>query len=102
MLEALSQEFRTGTPRELLYADNLVISAGHETELRNRLGRWKRELENKGLRVNVGKTILISDCNAGTLKDSGKYSVVCVGKALVAIPFTAKAAYIGCIKNAVE
>ena len=74
VLEALSQEFRTGTPWELLYADDLVISAKSETDLRNRLGRWKRALENKGLRVNVRKTkILISCCDTGTLKDSGKY-----------------------------
>ena len=74
VLEALSQEFRTGTPWELLYADDLVISAKSETDLRNRLGRWKRALENKGLRVNVRKTkILIGCCDTGTLKDSGKY-----------------------------
>lgn len=57
----VSQEFHTETPGELLYADDLVVSTESEIELRNRLGRWKSELENKGLRVYVGKTkVLIS------------------------------------------
>ena len=42
VLEALSQEFRIGTPWELLYADDLGIFDESETELRNRLDRnWK-------------------------------------------------------------
>ena len=31
--EALSREFRTGCPWELLYADDLMISAGSKEEL---------------------------------------------------------------------
>ena len=54
VLEALSCEFRTGTPWELLYADDLVISA--ETEgLKMKLNKWKTEMEAKGLGVNMGK-----------------------------------------------
>ena len=49
-----------------------MISAESETELRNRLGRWKRELENKGLRVNVGKK-KVSCYDTGSLKDFGKH-----------------------------
>ena len=33
VLEALSREFRTGCPWELLYADDLMISAGSKEEL---------------------------------------------------------------------
>ena len=35
VLKALSQQFWTGTPWELLYTDDLVISAESKTELRN-------------------------------------------------------------------
>ena len=74
VLEALSREFRTGTPWELLYADDLVIIAETEEELRARLLVWKRSLEEKGLRVNIGKTkIMVSGNNMGCLKDSGKF-----------------------------
>ena len=73
VLEALSREFRTGTPWELLYADDLVISAETE-EIKMKLNKWKTEMEVKGLRVNMGKTkIMVSGVNLQTLKDSGKY-----------------------------
>ena len=74
VLEALSCEFRTGTPWELLYADDLVISAETEEGLKMKLNKWKTEMEAKGLRVNMGKTkIMVSEVNLQTLKDSGEY-----------------------------
>ena len=74
VLKALSHEFRTGTPWELLYADDLVISAETEEGLKMKLNKWKTGMEAKGLRVNMGKTkIMVSGVNLQTLKDSGKY-----------------------------
>ena len=74
VLEALSCESRTGTPWELLYADDLVISAETEEGLKMKLNKWKTEMEAKGLRVNMGKTkIMVSGVNLQTLKDSGEY-----------------------------
>ena len=74
VLEALSRMFRTGTPWELLYADDLVISAETEEGLKMKLNKWKIEMEVKGLRINMGKTkIMVSGVNLQTLKDSGKY-----------------------------
>ena len=55
VLEALSREFRTGCPWELLYADDLMISAGSMEELLVKVKTWKTEMEKKGLRVNMGK-----------------------------------------------
>ena len=57
---------------ELLYADDLVISARTEEGLKMKLNKWKTEMEAKGLRVNMGKTkIMVSGVNLQTLKDSG-------------------------------
>ena len=56
VLEALSREFRTGCPWELLYADDLNISAESMEELLIKVQTWKTEMEKKGLRVNMGKT----------------------------------------------
>ena len=64
-----------GQPWELLYADDLAISAETEEGLKMKLNKWKTEMEAKGLRVNMGKTkIMVSGVNLQTLKDSGKYS----------------------------
>ena len=74
VLEALSREFRTGCPWELLYADDLVIVDETLDGLTSKLRSWKEEMEKKGLRVNVDKTkIMVSGLNLHSLKDSGKF-----------------------------
>ena len=72
MLEALSREFSTGCPWELLYADDLMISAESMEELLVKLKTWKSQMENKGLWVNLGQTkIMVSGINLDLLKKSG-------------------------------
>ena len=73
VLEALSREFRTGCPWELLYADDLMISAESMEELLVKVQTWKTEMEKKGLRVNMGTKIMESGINLDVLKKSGKY-----------------------------
>ena len=74
VLEALSREFRAGCPWELLYADDLMISAESMEELLVKVQTWKTEMEKKGLRVNMGKTkIMESGINLDVLKKSGQY-----------------------------
>ena len=41
---------------ELLYADDLVLVAETEELLMEKLRKWKKGMESKGLRVNIGKT----------------------------------------------
>ena len=73
VLEALSREFQTGCPWELLYAEDLVIIADTMDELLYTLDLWKKHLEAKGHRVNMEKTkIMICSKNLQSLKDSGK------------------------------
>ena len=74
VMEALSRQFRTGLPWELLYADDLVLLAKTREELKIMLERWRSEMESKGLRVNVGKTKVMR-CQAGTgqVEESGEY-----------------------------
>ena len=74
VLEALSREFRTGCQWELLYAEDLMISAESMEELLVKVQTWKIEMEKKGLCVNMGKTkIMESGINLDVLKKSGKY-----------------------------
>ena len=86
VLEVLPREFCTGTPWELLYADDLVIIAETEDELRMQLIKWKTNLKARGLRVNMTKTkIMVSRVDLQTLKDSvcrngvGSNSIHCTG-----------------------
>ena len=70
---SILREFRTGCLWELLYADDLMISAESMEELLVKLKTWKTEMEKKGLRVNMGKTkIMVSGMDLDLLKKSGK------------------------------
>ena len=59
VMEALSREFRTGCPWELLYADDLVIIAETKEKLLLKLTQWKQGIEAKGLHVNTRKTMVM-------------------------------------------
>ena len=56
VMKDLTCEFRTGCTLKLLYADDLIIIAELLGELKVRLKNWKDGLEEKGPKVNVGKT----------------------------------------------
>ena len=82
VLEALSREFRTGVPWELLYADDLVIIADSLEECISKLKAWKTGMESKGLRIIMKKRkFQFSGLGRDVLKDSGKNPcTVCLTK----------------------
>ena len=74
VLEALSVEFKTGCPWELLYADDLALIAETMDELTVKLKTWKQNMEAKGLRVNMGKTkVLVSNRRFTANREEGKH-----------------------------
>ena len=74
VLEALSRQFRTGVPWELLYADDLAVMADSLEECIARLKVWKECMERKGLRVNIKKTkFMVSGPGLDLLRDSGAF-----------------------------
>ena len=75
VLKALYREFCTCCPWELLYADDLMISAGFMSmeEFLVKLETWKSEIKKMGLQVNMGKTkIIVSGFDLDLLKEFGK------------------------------
>jgi hypothetical protein len=74
VLEALSQEFRTGCPWELLYADDLILVAESMDELIEKFNTWKEGIESKGLKVNIDKTkVMVSGNGIVPPSTSGKW-----------------------------
>ena len=73
-MEVLSREFCTSCLWEVLYADDLTLIATTLDLFMEKLKLWKDDMENKGLDVNMGKTIVMI-CGKGfdTTKLSGKY-----------------------------
>ena len=65
VMDRVCRKVRGGLPWELLYADDLVLMAQSLDELKDKLNNWKRDMEAKGMRVNIGKTKVMwggSDC----------------------------------------
>jgi hypothetical protein len=77
VMQAITSETKQGLPWELLYADDLVLMADNEADLKERIIIWKSALEAKGLKMNVGKTKVMSSDVKGSPAVSGKcpYSV---------------------------
>ena len=74
VLEALSRTFRRGLPMELFYADDLVLMADTEELLLEAIKKWKAGMEEKGLRVNMGKTkVMKCQVGIGSVKKAGEY-----------------------------
>src|SRR5664279_4109354 len=66
---------------ELLYADDLVLLADSMEELIEKFRRWRDGMEEKGLRVNLGKTKVMKCCEgAGQRERSGKFPCGVCGK----------------------
>src|SRR5258706_15002376 len=74
VLEELSKKFRVDLPWELFYADDLALMEESEQELIVKIKLWKTGMEEKGLRVNMGKTkLMVSRIRHGQAENSGKY-----------------------------
>ena len=56
VMDEVTKEVRDGIVKEILYADDLVLLGDGWQEVEERYARWKKALEEKGLKVNVGKT----------------------------------------------
>jgi len=59
VMDVIAKELGGVLPWELMYADDLLLMADSEDEIREKVRRWKDGLENKGLKVNVSKTKLL-------------------------------------------
>ena len=55
-MDGTSGEISGGLPWELLYANDLVLMAESEGELKQKLPTWESTLEAKCLKVNISKT----------------------------------------------
>ena len=66
VMDVLSEEIRDEELWELLYADDLVITAESEAELQSRIVEWQESLERGGLKVNANKTeVMVNNKEGG-------------------------------------
>ena len=74
VMQAVTKYAAEGLPWELLYADDLVLIAESEEELKRKMVTWKNEMEKKGLKVNIGKTkVMCSEYGMGRVNKTSNY-----------------------------
>ena len=80
VLEEATKEGRRGV-WELLYADDLVITAESRAEAINRFNSWKEEVSRRGLRVNMEKTkVMVTGGPPKRRREEGRYPCSCCGR----------------------
>ena len=74
VLEEATRECRGEGPWELLYADDLVLTAETKEEVTTMFNRWKAAMERRGLKINMSKTmVMTTGKEAGEVIQSGRW-----------------------------
>ncbi|XP_065321248.1 uncharacterized protein LOC135928720 [Gordionus sp. m RMFG-2023] len=80
VMDVVAREMREGLPWEILYADDLVLMANSEGELRDKVSKWKMTMEAKGLKMNASKTKVMIGGENLKIEESGKWPCGVCGK----------------------
>ena len=59
VVDIVTENVRNGLMIEMLYVDDLVLMSEVMEGLREKFWKWKEAFENKGLKVNFGKTKVV-------------------------------------------
>ena len=79
-MEEATRSCRRGHPWELLYADDLVLTAESREEVFEMFTSWREAMERRGLRVNLNKTKIMVTGKENEIVQSGRYPCgVCGG-----------------------
>ena len=70
VVDAVTKHTREGLLNEILYADDLVLMSERWDDLKERFQRWKSAMEDKELKVNVGKTKMMASGTKGEIVSS--------------------------------
>ena len=55
-MDEVTKDIREGVVKEMLYADDIVLISDNWEEIESRYTRWKKVLQEKGMKINVSKT----------------------------------------------
>ena len=80
VMEEATKLTRGDGPWELLYADDLVLTAESKEEVTDMFNRWKEEMEQSGLKINMEKTkLMVTGNKARERIQSGRWPCGCCG-----------------------
>ena len=55
VMDEVTKDIREGVVKEMLYADDYVLVGDYWEEVESRYTRWKKALQEKGMKINVNK-----------------------------------------------
>ena len=73
VMEEATKSCRKGHPWELLYADDLVLTAESRDMVVDMFKRWRSAMERRGLKVNLAKTKLMVTGKDSEIIQTGRY-----------------------------
>ncbi len=86
-ITVMEEATRGDGPWELLYADDLVLTAESEEEVIHMFNRWKEEMEQGELKINMEKTkLMVIGNKARDRIHSGRWPCGCCGRGVGADP----------------
>ena len=56
VMDEVTKDIREGVVKEMLYADDIALVGDKREEVESRYTRWKKALQEKGMKINVNKT----------------------------------------------
>ena len=81
IMQEATRNLRNGEVMELLYADDLVIMAEERDDVVERFNRWKENLEERGMKINMEKTkVMITGEAPAKREEVGRFPCGCCGK----------------------
>ena len=81
VMEEAAKTARGEGPWELLYADDLVLTAETKEEVTRMFNKWKEQMELRGLKVNLEKTkSMVTGKRAAEAVQSGRWPCGCCGR----------------------
>ena len=80
VMEEATKSCRVEDPWELLYADDLVLTAESREEVVQMFRRWKEALELRGMKVNLSKTKLLVTGKEAEIIESGDFPCAVCGQ----------------------
>ena len=67
VVDVVTEHAREGLLNEMFFVDDLVLMTESLGNLRERFQRWKSAMEDKGLKVNVGKSKMMVSGTEGEI-----------------------------------
>ena len=89
VVEEATKECGGGSIWELLYADDLVLTAESKEEVELKFVDWKQAMARRGMKVNIGKSKLMVTGMRNEVIISGRYPCGVCGRGVGQTPYCA-------------